>query len=176
MRKILSKFSNLKKIPTRNYFIVLVVSVLVIIISLYIRSFYLSYEASKAQSGAFSDKTIKEINLDDLDFVLTETSDAILYVSYTGTSEIYDIEKRLYKEIKKKGLMEKIIYLNVTDKDPNEYLKTLRDSFPEVRDQITSAPLFIYIKDGIAQEAMSSELKKIDYKVFNKLVEKYEIE
>ena len=52
----------------------------------------------------------------------------------------------------------------------------LRKRFPEIKDQINTAPLFIYIKDGKGVEAMSSELKKVDYKVFNKLVSKYNIE
>ena len=36
--------------------------------------------------------------------------------------------------------------------------------------------LNIEIKDGKAVEAMSSELKTIDYKVLNKMIEKYGIE
>ena len=35
--------------------------------------------------------------------------------------------------------------------------------------------MLIYIKDGKCIDAMSSELKQIDYKVFDKLVEEYNI-
>ena len=52
----------------------------------------------------------------------------------------------------------------------------MKEKFPEIEEQITNAPLLIYIKDGVAVEAMSSELKLIDYVVLNKLIEKYEIE
>ena len=52
----------------------------------------------------------------------------------------------------------------------------LKEHFPEVKDEITTSPLLIYIKDGKAVEAISSELKTIDYIAFDKLVEKYEIE
>ena len=84
------------------------------------------------------------------------------------------IENKLFREIEKKGLTDKIIYWNVTDN--KNYLETLRSRFPEIKDQINNAPLFIYIKDGKGIEAMSSELKNVDYKVFNKLVSKYNIE
>ena len=87
------------------------------------------------------------------------------------------IEKRLYREMEKKDLISKVIYWNVTDfKGNDEYLKMLKEHFPEVKDEITTSPLLIYIKDGKAVEAISSELKTIDYIAFDKLVEKYEIE
>ena len=58
----------------------------------------------------------------------------------------------------------------------DSYATILKSKFPEIKDEITSAPLIIYIKDGKGVEAMSSELKMIDYKVLDKLVSKYGIE
>ncbi len=166
---------NRKNIPSRNYFIVIVVSVLVMVVVLYTRSFYLNYKASKVNESVFSNHKINQINDDDFNYALRETSsEMILYVSYTGSSEINSIENKLFREIEKKGLTDKIIYWNVTDN--KNYLETLRSRFPEIKDQINNAPLFIYIKDGKGIEAMSSELKNVDYKVFNKLVSKYNIE
>ncbi len=166
---------NRKNIPSRNYFIVIVVSVLVMVVVLYTRSFYLNYKASKVNESVFSNHKINQINDDDFNYALRETSsEMILYVSYTGSSEINSIENKLFREIEKKGLTDKIIYWNVTDN--KNYLETLRSRFSEIKDQINNAPLFIYIKDGKGIEAMSSELKNVDYKVFNKLVSKYNIE
>lgn len=166
---------NRKNIPSRNYFIVIVVSVLVMVVVLYTRSFYLNYKASKVNESVFSNHKINQINDDDFNYALRETSsEMILYVSYTGSSEINSIENKLFREIEKKGLTDKIIYWNVTDN--KNYLETLRSRFPEIKDQINNAPLFIYIKDGKGIEAMSSELKNVDYKVFNNLVSKYNIE
>ena len=166
---------NRKNIPSRNYFIVIVVSVLVMVVVLYTRSFYLNYKASKVNESVFSNHKINQINDDDFNYALRETSsEMILYVSYTGSSEINSIENKLFREIEKKGLTDKIIYWNVTDN--KNYLETLRSRFPEIKDQINNAPLFIYIKDGKGIEAMSSELKNVDYKVFNKLVSKYNME
>lgn len=166
---------NRKNIPSRNYFIVIVVSVLVMVVVLYVRSFYLNYKASKVNESVFFNQKINQINDEDFNYALSETSsEMILYVSYTGSSEINSIENKLFREIEKKGLTDKIIYWNVTDN--KNYLETLRSRFPEIKDQINNAPLFIYIKDGKGIEAMSSELKYVDYKVFNKLVSKYNIE
>ncbi len=170
------KKSN-KNVSSRNYFIVMVVSVLIIVVVLYARTFYLNYKNNKVNVSVFNDQKINQINSDDFDFALSEiSSEIILYVSYTGSSEIRNMESKLYKEIEKKNLTDKIIYWDVTNSKNSEYIETLRKRFPEIKDQINSAPLFIYIKDGKGVEAMSSELKNVDYKVFNKLVSKYNIE
>ena len=175
--KNIKEIFSFKKISSKNYVIVLIVSVLVIALTLYVRSFYLSYELYKTNNSVFIDKSVNQMNTEDFDFALTEVSEAILYVSYTGSSELYDIEKRLYREMEKKDLISKVIYWNVTDfKGNDEYLKMLKEHFPEVKDEITTSPLLIYIKDGKAVEAMSSELKMVDYKTLNKLVDKYGIE
>ena len=163
-----------KKIPTRNYFIVLVVSILVIIACLYLRTFYLTYRNNKLSTSVFSNQKIKQINTKDINFALTETGDVLLYVSYTGNNDIYNSEKKMYEILEKKELLDDIIYWNVSDYgDSTDYIATLKKQFPNIKDEITNAPLLIYIKDGEAVEAMSSELKTIDYKVLNKMIEKY---
>lgn len=168
--------SEVKKIPIRNYFVVLTVSVLVIVVSLYVRVFYLSYEKNKINTSIFAEK-VDQINLNDMNFALSETGEAILYVSYTGSTDINVMEKKLYKEIEKAGITERVLYLDVTEyKDNLAYLSILKNKFVSIKDQINVAPMFIYIKDGDGIEAMSSELKLVDYKLFNKLVAKYEIE
>ena len=165
-----------RNIPTKNYYMVLLVSVLLIILTIYVRNMYLSYRITRINDSVFADKSINQINTEDFNFTLSETSEAILYVSYTGSKEVYSMEKKLYRELKKKDLIEKVIYWNVTDVDQNDYLSILRSSFPDIKSQINAAPMLIYIKDGQGVEAMSSELKMIDSKVLDNLINKYEIE
>ena len=58
------KKEELREVPIKNYYIVLLVSILVIIAVLYIRSFYLSYQASKINNSVFYDKSINQMNTD----------------------------------------------------------------------------------------------------------------
>lgn len=175
--KDLIKSVTTKKVPTRNYYIVLIVSVLVVVLTLLIRSLYINYINQKTSTGAFNDIKINQINTEDIDFAFSEVNEAILYISYTGNTEIYEMEKRLIKEIEKKNLKEKVIYWDITDKLKNkEYLDILKQKFPNIDYEITQVPMLIYIEDGKAKEAMCSELRLIDYNVLNKLVDKYEIE
>ena len=52
----------------------------------------------------------------------------------------------------------------------------LRNKFPEVSEKISIAPLVIYIKDGKAQDAISSEVSLIDVDDVKELIEKNEVE
>lgn len=166
-----------KEIPSKNYIIVIIVTILVVLLMIFIRSFYLNYKSSKLSESIFSSQTVKQIHMDDFDFAIREVSDSILYVSYTGSNEIYSMEKKLYKELENNNLLDKIIYLDITKYTKgNKYINILKNKFSNIDNEINSAPMFIYIKDGAAVEAMSSEIKMIDYKTLNRLVNKYEIE
>ena len=167
---------NSKEVSSRNYFLVIIVSVLTVALVLYVRTFIVNYKNNVISVSPFSGE-VNELNINELEFAMAETSDALIYVSYVGDRDVYNMEKRLLKEIKKKSLNEKIIYINVTDYAENqEYLSILKAQFPDIQNQISGVPMLIYIENGVAKEAYSSELKIIDYKVLNKLIDKYEIE
>ena len=93
-----------RKIPKKNYYIVLIVSILVVILTFYVRNYYLTYQSGKTNDSIFYDKSINQINTDDMDFALAESNEIILYISYTGDKSIKSMEKKLYREIEKKNL------------------------------------------------------------------------
>lgn len=173
MKKIIK---NDKKITSRNYYMVLIVSIIAVVLTLYIRSFIINYQNNVNSTSIFEKNDIKSITLNDLDYIIPETNEAIIYVSYTGDKKISTMENKLYKEIKKKKLQEKVIYLNITNNlKGNEYSVILKEKLKAVKEKINTAPMLIYIKDGECIDAMSSELKLIDYKVLDKLIEEYNI-
>ena len=165
-----------KDVPKKNYYIVLLVSVLVIILCLYIRSFYLNYKANEIDNSIFFDKSINQINESDIDFALSETTEAILYVGNSGNSKVKNMEKRLYKLIENKNVTDRIIYWNVNKYSEKEYINILKNKFPVISHEIGKAPLLIYIKNGEGIEAFNSNDKLIDENVLNTLLSKYGIE
>jgi hypothetical protein len=176
MKNIFKKFED-RKIPKKNYYIVFGVSLLVIVFSLYFRAIYLKYTNNKLESGIFYNKVINQINTQDFNFAMVETSSAIMYVSYTGDRKIDKMENRLFKEIENKNLTDKIIYWNVTDLMENkEFIGMLRNKFPNVALDINEAPLLIYIENGDALVAKDSKNGMINYKTFQDMVNKYGIE
>lgn len=174
MGKLKELFTRRK--PAKNYYIVFIVSVLVIVFTLVFRSIYLKYVESLNVS-LFQDKSINQINTEDFDYALTEVSEAILYVSYSDNKEITSIDRKIYKLLERKNLTDKVIYWDITDLYKNgDYLGTLRNKFPEISDNISIAPLVIYIKDGKALEVISSEFELIDTDKVKDMIDKYGIE
>ena len=166
-----------KNIPIKNYFVVLFVSILTIIITLYVRAFYLNYQESKTNFSYFISKKVNQITTDDMEFSLSEYRDAIVYVSYTGSKSIYSMEKKIYKELEKNNLLDIVVYWNVTDlMSNNSYINILKKKFNNVSLDIKEAPLIIIIKDGNAVKVLNSELEKIDYKELRKIIKENEIE
>lgn len=174
MKKLKELFTKSK--PTKNYYIVLVVSIVVIVVTLLARRIYLNYVQSLNVS-LFQDKSINQINTDDFDFALTEVSEAILYVSYSDDKEITNVDRKIYKVLERKSLIDKVIYWDITDlyKDGN-YMSQLREKFPEVSANISIAPLIIYIKDGKAVEVLSSEYSLLNTDMLKDMIDKYGIE
>jgi hypothetical protein len=50
----------------------------------------------------------------------------------------------------------------------------LKTKFPEIKGEISDAPMMIYISNGEAIEAVNSEFKMIDFSVLEKLFNKHE--
>ena len=174
MKKLIKFFS--KKTPERNYYVVLIVSILVVILTLTFRNIYLSYLDNYVNISYFSDKSISQINADDFDFTLSEVNEGILYVSYND-EKLKNIDRKIYKLLKKKSLIDKVIYWNVDDlQKESKYLSMLRNKFPEISDNISLAPLVIYIKDGKAVKTICSEYELINEDMVEDMLEEYGIE
>ena len=170
------KRDKLREVPTKNYYIVLLVSVLVIIGTLYIRFFYLNFQETRINNSVFLDKSINQMNTDDIDYALEETNEAILFVSYFDYPKVYNLEKKIYKLLEKKELIDRVIYWNINDiKDTDEYIKILKNKYPVVADKINNAPLIIYIKDGEAMDVIDSSNGYIDTEMLSDLLIKYGI-
>ena len=136
-----------KKKPTKNYIIVLLVSIFVIVVCFCFRTIYLNY-LEQSNVSLFHDKSINQINTHDFDFALTEVGEAILYVSYTDSKEINTLDRRLYKLFERRNLTDKIIYWDVTD----------------------------IFKDGKAVEVITSEYSLLDLDKVKDMINKYGIE
>jgi len=171
------KKDEFRKISSKNYYIVLFVSLFVIVLTLYVRTLYLNYQSNKSENSVFFDKNINQINIEDLDYALGERNDVILFVSYNGDKTISSMERRLNREVIKKELNDKFFYLNVSNyMDDDYYLSILKEKFPDNEIDFEKAPMLIYIKNGRSLEVIDSSKKLVSYKDLNSLLSKYGIE
>ena len=148
---------QISKVPLKNYMILLVMAVITVLLTFYINAWIKAYKEDKISVSPF-DGIVEEVNISDLELSLSEMNEVVIYVGYTNDKKIHDMEKRLLKYIKKHEIVDKFIYLNVTDElESEKYIKSLKKIFSSVKEDIEKAPMLIYVKNGIAVEVIKSK-------------------
>jgi len=165
-----------KKIPTKNYIILGLITLIVIILTIYINAWIKTYKENKISISPFKE-VIEEVNINEIGITFSEMNEVILYVGYTNDKTIYEMEEKLIKYIKNHNLVDKFIYVDATDyKENKEYINILKTTFENVQDEIKEVPILIYVKNGKAEEVINSENKKITTYNIAELVEKHNLE
>ncbi len=165
-----------KKIPTKNYLIVLVLAVIVVILTLYINAWYKTYQENKLSISPFSG-VVEEVDINEINLTLAEMNEVILYVGYTNDKSIYDMEKRLLKYIKNNDLVDKFIYVDVTDcmKD-KKYVEILKNTFSEKSEEIKEVPMLIFVKNGKAELVVNSKAGNINVEDVANIKNEYQLD
>lgn len=144
-----------RNVPTRNYIIVAVICVITIALTLYINAWAKTYKENKISVSPFSG-VVEEVNINEINVTFSEMNEVILYVGYTNDKRIYNMEERLIKYIKNHNLVDKFIYVNVTDYlSDEEYIKILKNTFEEKKEELKKAPMLIYVKNGKAEKVVN---------------------
>lgn len=140
-----------KYIPFKNYIIVILMFIAVILITLYLFKWYQVKKDEKISQSYLVEKNLitnQTSSIDELKNVLTENSSRLLlYISYRNSSRIYNIEKK-YESIFKKYSINDIFYLfDITDiKNQNKNYKNLINNYLDIN--VNGYPVIIYYEDG----------------------------
>lgn len=170
------KMSKPRNIPTKNYILVAIIGIITVVLTLYINAWAKAYKENKISVSPFSG-VIEEVNIKEINVTFSEMNEVVLYVGYTNNRKIYDMEERLLKYIKNHDLVEKFIYVDATEYlEKDEYLKILKNTFEEVKDEIKGAPALIYVKNGKAEKVINSTNGIINTYDVSSLNETYQLE
>lgn len=141
-----------RKIPIKNYFILGIICIATILLTIYVNAWIKTYKESAYSVSPLSG-VISEININELKEPFMEINKVILYVGYTNDQKLFNEEKELLNKIQKEELTPHVMYLNVDKED--DYISILQDKFDIDSDELQEAPLFIYIKDGKAEDVIN---------------------
>ena len=144
---------NERYIPIKNYVLAVVVVAVIILLTWYGFAWYNVLKENKvATSYLVKDKVISnEIkSLEEVSDVFSEAPDTYyICVSYTGSEEIYDMEKDLKKIINEYSLNDMMYYLNVTEiKEEKDYIENINKALKLENKKINDVPTIIYYVDG----------------------------
>ncbi len=145
--------TNERYIPLKNYCLAAVIVLVIIVATWYGFAWYKVIKENKvSKSYLVNEKIIsQEIkDLSEVNDVLSEPlSTYYIYVSYTGSEEIYNMEKELKSLIVDYDLSDKFYYLNVTEiKDDKDVIEKVNDALHLEGKDIENIPTILYIKDG----------------------------
>ena len=155
---------ELREIPKKNYIIVGIICVVTILLTFYINAWIKTIKTNKENEG-YLDNLVQQINLNELDLIFTETNDAVLYV---GNKKNTELEKKLFKVVKKYDYNDNFYYLPVDESI--DYIKELNKSFKELDGDIRKEPLLIKIDNGKASKVIDSRKKVIKASDLEKLI------
>ena len=148
-----------RRIPVKNYIYSILILVGVILLILYLFSWYnVKKEEKLMKSYLISSKTIesKIDNLNDLEQTLSEAPLSYFVVfSYTGNEEGYNMERNLKRVIDKYRLNDSIYYVDASKNLNNqEYIDNLNKLFKTKN--VKNIPVIIYVEEGKTKEVLNS--------------------
>lgn len=158
-----------------NYIKLALILIATILITIMVCNIYRNYENNKGKESYLA-KYIPNIKCSELSNAITElNSDSFLYLTFTGSKDIYNLEKELKKEIKKYNLEESIIYVDCTGSiNSDRSVKYVNELFKVGEDTIR-VPAIIYFKDNNPKDYVDSKDGFIKGSDFTQLLDKYEI-
>lgn len=165
----------MKKVPKKNYLLLGILTIFTVLMVICANQWIKMYKFNKMNVSPLVNN-ISKVNKNELHLSLAESNQIILYVGYRYDNNIRNLEKEILKRIKSKNLNEYVIYYDVTEELKNKrYLETLKNEFPHINNQLSTAPMLIYVKNGEAIELVDSSNRLINIDDFMYLIDKYQI-
>lgn len=131
----------MKQIPKKNYYILVVLLAVTVLLTLWLSNLYLNKEKLVSNFYEYSNK----ITPDDFNEFMTENSDVIIYISdkYDLTHETF--EKKFENKIDELNLKHNLIYLDRNDID-SKFLSKLKKSYG-ISVDLEKTPIVVVIID-----------------------------
>ena len=114
-----NKKENTKQVPFKNYIYLFCILLGSILLLFYIYTWYETYNENKLYTSIMN-KYLTVINYNELDNYITETPNAILYVSVLGDKKINRFEEQFKNNISNSNLRNNILYLDITNSEEKE--------------------------------------------------------
>lgn len=164
-----------KKIPTKNYIIVIIVFIIIMAITIGIKIWHQSYRDYQLTIPIISGE-VQEINYEEFDNYIMEHDEFLLYIGVADDNSCREFEKDLISILDKRNIREELLYLNIT-KLPNKevYLGKLVEKYSKKKFKI-DYPTFIIIDENRFVDFVSKNSSgKIHISEIEKILDLYEI-
>ena len=145
-----------RKIPTKNYIILVVLFIAIIALVLYLCNLYHVYDAHQREIPVIRD-TLFEIQPEEIEHYVMENPTTVFYMCTAASEACRDYEKDLKKLVEKDELQSTIIYVNLSNVDQNEFVDTFNAQYPYKVSLKKNYPALIVFEDGDISSILQPE-------------------
>lgn len=163
-----------REIPAKNYIILAVLFVGTVLLCLYLSSWYKMSEEAKIPEGIMIN-FLPQVKVEELDNVIFENGNTILYVSSSVDEEAKRFEKNIHDYIAKEGIARYFTYVDIKDISMTA-LSSKLESRKELQNiNFTITPNLYAFKDGKIIDALYYAEKPLNSKEAIAFIEKQEV-
>lgn len=169
MKKKKEDLKTKKKI--HNYIILFVIILLSVGIVLYLCRWYEVYDEYEKEIPVIRDSLL-EITNEDLEHYILDNPTAVIYMCTASSESCRSFEKDFVKLIQKEELGDKIIYLNLSNVDQEQFVKEFNEKYPYKVELTTNYPAFVIFEDGKVHSMLQGkENKKLTVSKVNQFLD-----
>lgn len=162
------------KIPTKNYIILFVISMIVVLLTFYISAWFKTYKIKKLETSPM-EGIIEKLDIKEMKMSISEMNEVVLYFGYLNDEKIHEMEKRIISFAKREDIISKMIYIDITNyKAEDKYKEIIKETFTDL-ESIPSAPMILYIKNGEVKDMIEPENGLIQTYQIKNLIDKYDL-
>lgn len=138
-----------KEVPMKNYFILALIFLVMVIGVFYAREWYNTSKEYYAQNSVMT-KVVREIKSEEIANYTLENQKFVLYVASGKNIELKDFEDEFKNLIQDMDLVDSVLYMNLDGVEPNGFYDLLRNDFSamsRIKNQIiddSSASLYVF--------------------------------
>lgn len=136
-----------KEIPYKNYIILILVFLMTILVTFYVRDWYNTTKVYYAQNSVMT-KVVKEIKSEEISNYILENQRFILYVSSGQNSQIKDFEDEFKNLIQNLDISDDVLYMNLDGVNTGSFYDLLKNNYSsnaKLKNQIVSSDSILYL-------------------------------
>lgn len=136
-----------KKISIKNYIIVVIMFIAGMGVTLYLCNWYNVYDEYQKQTPVIRG-ILSEITNEELEHYVMENPTTVIYMCTASNPTCRNYEKELKKLVESENLQEKIVYLNLSDIDEDQFIDNFNNKYPYKVKLTTNYPALVIFEDG----------------------------
>ncbi len=165
----------MRSVPLKNYIICFVIIVLTVLLSFYIRDWYITTKEYYAENSPVKE-VISEIKEDEISNYILENPKFAIYVSSEKNVSIKDFEGDFRDIIKKLEIQNNLLYLNSDDVNVENFISDMKRNFGgKVNKFSSSSEATLYVFENGKIVSVINDLNNYSSKNLKKLLERFEL-